>query len=245
MGVAIGTNVQAWDTQLDDIAALAVTDGNFIVGDGANWVAESGATAFTSIKQVATASATGVVELATQAEVDTGTDTTRVVTPATLNASKNYSVTDTSDTALATRASGGSQIGSTLSSKAIPTSGVIRITLLEAEFDTGASQGEIAIALDIGATKVWAISDNSTGTSLDTVVTIGAGVTGRKVGAGADIFSTGRASVSFDIVDKSFPTGAQDIKIFMGDRANSTIGEGILTGTTTTCRILVEVIDTT
>lgn len=49
LGLAIGTNVQAWDTQLDDIAALAVTDGNIIVGNGTNWVAESGATARTSL----------------------------------------------------------------------------------------------------------------------------------------------------------------------------------------------------
>lgn len=45
----IGSSVQAWDAQLDDIAALAVTDGNIIVGDGANWVAENGATARTSL----------------------------------------------------------------------------------------------------------------------------------------------------------------------------------------------------
>ncbi len=44
-----GIDLQAWDTQLDDIAALAVTNSNFIVGDGANWVAESGATARTSL----------------------------------------------------------------------------------------------------------------------------------------------------------------------------------------------------
>lgn len=49
LGVAIGTDVQAYDAQLGDIAALAVTDGNIIVGDGANWVAESGATARTSL----------------------------------------------------------------------------------------------------------------------------------------------------------------------------------------------------
>ena len=48
-GAVIGADVQAWDTQLDDIAALSVTDGNFIVGDGANWVAENGATALASI----------------------------------------------------------------------------------------------------------------------------------------------------------------------------------------------------
>ena len=49
LGVAIGTDVQAWDDDLDDIAALTPTDGNVIVGDGTNWVAESGATARTSL----------------------------------------------------------------------------------------------------------------------------------------------------------------------------------------------------
>lgn len=49
LGVAIGTNVQAWDTNLDQLAALAVTDGNFIVGNGTAWVVESGATARTSL----------------------------------------------------------------------------------------------------------------------------------------------------------------------------------------------------
>src|SRR3990167_3687139 len=34
---------------LEDIIALAQTDGNFIVGDGTNWVAESGATVRTSL----------------------------------------------------------------------------------------------------------------------------------------------------------------------------------------------------
>tara|TARA_R110000851_G_scaffold12862_2_gene44274 strand:+ start:5807 stop:7249 length:1443 start_codon:yes stop_codon:yes gene_type:complete len=49
LGVAIGTDVQAWDAQLDDIAALAVTNSNFIVGNGTNWVAETGATARASL----------------------------------------------------------------------------------------------------------------------------------------------------------------------------------------------------
>lgn len=42
----------------------------------------SAATSFANIKQAATESATGVVELATTAEANTGTDTTRAVTPA-------------------------------------------------------------------------------------------------------------------------------------------------------------------
>lgn len=40
---------QPLDADLTAIAALAVTDGNIIVGDGATWVAESGATARTSL----------------------------------------------------------------------------------------------------------------------------------------------------------------------------------------------------
>lgn len=49
LGVAIGSDVQAYDAGLADIAGLAVTDGNIIVGDGLNWVAENGATARTSL----------------------------------------------------------------------------------------------------------------------------------------------------------------------------------------------------
>jgi len=49
LGLVIGTNVQAYDAQLADVAGLAVTDGGFIVGNGSNFVLESGATARTSL----------------------------------------------------------------------------------------------------------------------------------------------------------------------------------------------------
>jgi hypothetical protein len=49
LGLAIGTDVQAYDPQLSDVAGLTPSDGNFIVGDGTNFVAESGATARTSL----------------------------------------------------------------------------------------------------------------------------------------------------------------------------------------------------
>lgn len=52
---------QPLNTKLTDIAALAVTDSNFIVGNGTTWVAESGATVRTSLG------------LGTSATVNTGT----------------------------------------------------------------------------------------------------------------------------------------------------------------------------
>jgi hypothetical protein len=49
LGLAIGSDVQAYNAGLQDISGLAKTDGNFIVGDGSNWVAESGSTVRTSL----------------------------------------------------------------------------------------------------------------------------------------------------------------------------------------------------
>jgi len=49
LGLAIGTDVQAYDAELAAIAALTATDSNMIVGNGSTWVAESGATLRTSI----------------------------------------------------------------------------------------------------------------------------------------------------------------------------------------------------
>jgi hypothetical protein len=45
----IGSSVQAYDVDLNTLAALDHSDGNFIVGNGTTWAAESGATARSSI----------------------------------------------------------------------------------------------------------------------------------------------------------------------------------------------------
>ena len=49
LGLVIGTNVQAWDTHLDQIAALSPTADNFIVGDGSSWTLETPSQARTSL----------------------------------------------------------------------------------------------------------------------------------------------------------------------------------------------------
>lgn len=83
LSAAVAAGYQPLDSDLTAIAGLSAADGNFIVGDGVTWTVESGATARASLG-VATASdaAEGLIEIATTAETQTGTDTSRATTPA-------------------------------------------------------------------------------------------------------------------------------------------------------------------
>jgi len=67
LGLAIGTNVQAYDADLTTIAGLSSADGNFIVGSATGWVAESGATARTSLG-LGTAATSNTGDFATAAQ---------------------------------------------------------------------------------------------------------------------------------------------------------------------------------
>jgi hypothetical protein len=62
LGVAIGTNVQAWDANLDQIAALAPTSNNFIVGNGSAWALETPTDALVSLGLTATATELNYVD---------------------------------------------------------------------------------------------------------------------------------------------------------------------------------------
>jgi hypothetical protein len=129
MDTEVGVDVQAYDAGLTDIAGLAVTDGNIIVGDGTNWVAENGATARTSLGlgSIATqasssvtitgGSITGITDLAvadggtgqgsyTDGELLIGNTTGNTLTKATLTAGTGISVTNGSGS-ITIAASGG------------------------------------------------------------------------------------------------------------------------------------------
>ncbi|MCG8561040.1 MAG: hypothetical protein MI824_14675 [Hyphomicrobiales bacterium] len=103
LGVQIGVDVQAFDAQLADLAGLTPTKGNVVVGDGSNFISlgvgsddqvlTADAAQVSGIRwatpasgQDASTTQKGIVELATDAETQTGTDATRAITPAKLTA---------------------------------------------------------------------------------------------------------------------------------------------------------------
>lgn len=67
LGLSIGSNVQAWDANLDQIAALAPTADNFIVGNGTAWTLETPANALASLGVTATAAELNYVDGVTSA----------------------------------------------------------------------------------------------------------------------------------------------------------------------------------
>jgi hypothetical protein len=76
----IGSTVQSYDADLTTLGGLSSADGNFIVGSATGWVAESGATARTSL---------GLGSLATLSTVDAATITDNSVGAAELNVAGN------------------------------------------------------------------------------------------------------------------------------------------------------------
>ena len=117
MDTEVGVDVQAYDADLTALGGLAKTDGNIIVGDGTTWVAESGATARTSLGlgSIATqasssvsitgGSITGITDLAvadggtgqgsyTNGQLLIGNTTGNTLTKATLTAGTGISVTN-------------------------------------------------------------------------------------------------------------------------------------------------------
>lgn len=89
----VGNPGSGWQVLAYEVAALApgtassaaTLSGTVAIANGGTGQTTAAA-AFTALKQAASTTATGVVELATDGETDTGTDTTRAVTPSNLQA---------------------------------------------------------------------------------------------------------------------------------------------------------------
>ena len=161
-------------------------------------------------------------------------------------------ITHTSDTALATQASGGSQIGSAVS-MTVPTSGQIRVTVLVIELDEteGSASGHVGIGLKIGGDAIsWSVGDNESGNQEFTEIgNLSASVASGINGPGG--FVGGQGSINYpavhtwDVDDLGSVDGVQDVEVWLGDNVNSSTGEITVTGSTKTARLLVEIIDGT
>lgn len=104
--------VYLWIQHLEGITDTNATDvANRLLNSNNLSDVNSAATAFSNIKQAATTSATGVVELAIQDEVDTGTDPSRVVTPLTLQGKLDASVLGYNQTYQDVKTSPGRSLG--------------------------------------------------------------------------------------------------------------------------------------
>jgi hypothetical protein len=162
-------------------------------------------------------------------------------------------ITHTSDTALATQAAGGSQMGAAVS-MVVPTAGVIRVTCIEAEFDeTEGGVANITLGLKVGSgSTLWAKHDTSNGTQVYfPAIYMGASSTSQIIvnshGYLHDTVavSGGPFAASWDIAGQSMATSTQDIEVWLADNVNSQTGEATVTGSTKTARFLVEIIDGT
>ena len=123
------------------------------------------AAGFAALKQAATESATGVVELATAAEAETGTDTSRAVTPAGVLASIRENAI-TSDTVQATTS------GSSIDFTGVP-AGTRRITIQFDEIELSGSDDFLVRIGDAGGIETTGYASQGGNKDIETAVTNG------------------------------------------------------------------------
>jgi hypothetical protein len=123
LGLAIGTNVQAYDAQLADVAGLTPTDNGVIVGNGTNFVVESSSTLRTSLGL-----AIGTDVQAYDADL---------ATIAGLTPTNNYAIIGN---------------GTSWTSSALPASGVTSVTGTSPISSSGGATPAISLAANYGDT---------------------------------------------------------------------------------------------
>jgi hypothetical protein len=151
LGVAIGTNVQAYDAQLADIAGLTPADNSFIVGNGTNFVAEDASTARTSLG-LGTAATTAATDYATAAQ---GTKADSALQPAAIGVSVQAYDADLATIAGLTPTNQYAIIGNGTSwtSAALPATGVTSVTGTSPVASSGGTTPAISLASGYGDTQ--------------------------------------------------------------------------------------------
>ena len=162
------------DQQLQDVAGLAVTNGNFIVGDGSNFVAESGATARASLG-LGTAATSATGDFATAAQGSTADSAMQDLSD------------DTSPTLGGALSTGGNQIQlSQTSGNAIVTTGSLSsadLGVLRASAGTGGSDTHGFTIKYMGSrsgnnNSYSLFMDNQTGTDVEAITVLQDGKVG-------------------------------------------------------------------
>ena len=155
-------------------------------------------------------------------------------------------ITHTSDTALATVAAGGNQMGSAVS-MVIPAAGVVRVTLVEIEVDeTEGNNARWGIALKVGSgSLLWSVTDVADSSAQYWYVQTNASVASMIISNGFRAEGVPIVTNTWDIVGQSLATGTQDVEVWLGDNIVGHSGEITVTASTKTARFLVEVVDGT
>ena len=138
LGVVIGTDVQAYADNLNDIAGLNATDGNFIVGNGSAFVAESGATvrtslglgSFSTISSLAYADLTSIPSgiVSSSAQIDNLFNVDGLVSGSTLSSAGQGSVTLTTNGVAASAVDLGLETGDSPTFAGLTVNGAIVVT---------------------------------------------------------------------------------------------------------------------
>lgn len=152
--------------------------------------ASNAASAFANLKQAATDSATGVVELATSAEMTTGTDTARAATPAGVKAAIDARVASETEAGLIELATAAEVLTGTDTTRAVTVAGLV---------------GRSSTTTRTGLVELATNTETVTGTDTARAVTP-SGVAAAIAAAGIPTVWTGSSASTTD-----FPIGHQVI----------------------------------
>jgi hypothetical protein len=144
----VGSTIQAHDADLDTISGLAKTDGNVIVGDGTNWVAEDPATVRTSLG-LGTAATTASTDYATAAQGATADSALQANETITLSGD----VTGSGTTAITASVASGS--------------------ITEAKLSAGAGSADQILTSNGAGTLTWANAAGGGFSNMDVITSTG------------------------------------------------------------------------